>query len=78
MTKFTALTLIPDEDLPYIKEALDGSRFKLMEMKDQLYVLCYGDEKNKSMIENHIESELISLGIHAIHTEVYLELAHFK
>lgn len=74
MPKFTALIELMSNDYPYIEDALIGSRFKLMNREDRLFALTYGESKNKYNLGEELESELVSLGVYAINTEVYFEL----
>lgn len=74
MPKFTSMSPLLQDDKVFLKEVFDGTRYKLMETKEGLYALTYGESKNKQGLYAEIEAELASIGVYIVTTTIYWEV----
>jgi len=71
MARYTLVSKLLSDDVPYLKEIVDGTRFHLMCNDSYYYILTTGDTKDVGNIQKNIEAELSSMGIGIIDSDLY-------
>ena len=71
MKKFTIISRLMSDDVVYLKDALFNTRYKIIKQGENNYFAhTYGETKTRD-IETEVESELASLGVYVVSSEVY-------
>jgi hypothetical protein len=75
MYKYTALAKVLDADASYLNDVLDGTRYKVMRLREVLFILVYGETKlSRSSLIAEMDGELASLGVYGEDFQLYVEV----